>query len=473
MRVAIYRRVSTEMQKEEGFSLEAQTNRLNAYALSQGWTIVEDYADEGFSAKNIDDRPAMQRLIRDLKKEKFDIVLVYKLDRLVRSVTDLHSLLSLFEQYNVKFKSATEEFNTTSALGRLFITLVAAMAAWERENLSERVHMGMKQMVLEGKRAGAKAPFGYEYQDGKLIINEMESKWVKYIFDNYKTKGQKAIATQLNDMGVKSPNGNYWRGNVVYSMATNPIYAGYIRWNYRKTGGKKTGEEVIVKAEHEPFVTKEHFDELQDIITGRSGKGFKGNVHYPFTGVLKCARCGYPMIGGSRKRKTDRYRFYRCSGRFHSGICDMPIVGESAIEEEFLKHLELPMYEEKTISQETDNTEEIERQLAKINKKMALIKELYTEGDYTKQEYRDKLEIERKKEEALTRQLATSSPGIDYKYVNEIIHNAKNHWQYATYEERKEMIHTIVENLTIDVIESHKGGPGTKAKIAITNYQMK
>jgi site-specific DNA recombinase len=472
MRVATYRRVSTDMQAEEGFSLEAQKSRLGAYVESQGWKVVKEYVDEGFSAKNTD-RPALTMLMNDIKKEKFDIVLVYKLDRLVRSVADLHNLLSLFERHNVKFKSATEVFDTTSAMGRLFITIVAAMAEWERDNLSERVHMGMKQMVLEGKRAGAKAPFGYEYKDGKLIINETESKWVRYIFDNYKTKGQKAIATQLNDMGVKSPNGNYWRGNVVYSVATNPIYAGYIRWNYRKTGGKKTGEEVIVKAEHEPLVTKQQFDELQEIITGRSGKGFKGNVHYPFTGVLKCARCGYPMIGGSRQRKNDRYRFYRCSGRFHSGICDMPIVGENVIEEEFLKRLELPMYEEKEIQHESTGTEEIERQLAKIKKKMELIKELYTDGDYTKQQYREKLEIERKKEEALTRQLETSSPVVDYKLVNEIIHNLKSHWQQFTYEGRKDMLHTIVESLTIDVIETHKGGPGIKAKIKITDYQMK
>ncbi len=460
------------MQADEGFSLEAQKTRLKAYVESQGWRIVEDYVDEGYSAKNID-RPAITRLIEDIKKDKFDIVLVYKLDRLVRSVSDLHSLLSLFEKYNVKFKSATEVFDTTSAMGRLFITIVAAMAEWERANLAERVHMGMKQMVLEGKRAGAKAPFGYSYENGELIINHIEAKWVKYIFDNYKTKGQKTIATSLNDMGVKSPNGNTWRSNVVYMVATNPIYAGYIRWNYRKTGGRKTGEEIIVKAEHEAIITKEQFDEIQDIITGRTGKGFKGNVHYPFTSVLKCARCGKPMIGGSRKRKNDRYRFYRCSGRFHSGICDMPIVGESSIEEEFLKRLELPMYEEKDFKKEESNTEEIEMQLKKIKKKMELIKELYTDGDYTKKQYREKLEIERKKEEALTRQLATSSPDVNYKLVNEIIHNIKSHWQYATYEERKEMLHTIVESLTIDVIESHKGGPGTKAKIEITEYQMK
>ncbi|WP_394139626.1 recombinase family protein [Cytobacillus oceanisediminis] len=472
MRVATYRRVSTEMQADEGFSLEAQKSRLQAYIESQGWRHVEDYADEGFSAKNTD-RPAITRLMEDIKKEKFDIVLVYKLDRLVRSVTDLHNLLSLFEKYNVKFKSATEEFNTTSALGRLFITLVAAMAAWERENLSERVHMGMKQMVLEGKRAGAKAPFGYEYKDGNLVINPGEAKWIKFIFDNYKTKGQKAIAAELNNMGIKTALGNYWRSPVVYSIATNPIYAGYIRWNYRKTGGKKTNEEIIVKGEHDAIVTKEQYDEVQEVITGRRGTGFKGNVHYPFTGLLKCARCGYPMIGAKRKKKHGYYRFYRCTGRTQAGVCDMPFIGEEIIEEEFLNRLELPKYNEQTIKEESNQIEDIEKQLSKIKQRMKNIKELYIDGDYTKQEYREALEKERKKEEALTRQVSASSPDIDYKLVNEIIHNLKDHWQYAAYEERKEMIHTIVEHIEVEVTESHAGGPGKKMKIQITDYQMK
>src|SRR5690606_13381288 len=167
MRCAIYRRVSTDLQAEEGFSLEAQKNRLLAYAESQGWTVIEDYCDEGYSAKSLD-RPEMQRLISDIKKKKFDVVLVYRLDRLVRSVLELHELLQLMERYDVRFKSATEIFDTTSATGRLFITLIATLAQWERETIAERVHLGMAKKAEQGERNGAPAPYGYDLVDGKL-----------------------------------------------------------------------------------------------------------------------------------------------------------------------------------------------------------------------------------------------------------------------------------------------------------------
>lgn len=470
MKAAIYIRVSTEEQAKEGYSVKAQLEKLKAFCFSQNWEIANTYLEEGKSAKDLE-RPQLQKMLSELNV--FDVVVVYKLDRLSRSVSDINHLLNTFEKNDVSFRSSTEPYDTTSSQGKLLINIFASLAQFEREQLAERVHFGMKQMTLEGKRAGGKAPFGYVYENGKLVISPVESKWVKFIFDNYKSKGQKAIAAELNNMGIKSSLGNYWRSPVVYSIATNPIYSGYIRWNYRKTGGKKTGEEIIVKGEHDPIVSKEQFDEVQEVITQRAGKGFKGHVHYPFTGLLKCARCESPMVGARKKKKHGYHRFYRCTGRFHSGICDMPVIAEPIIEEEFLKRLELPAYNEQKIEKEADNTEEIQRQLAKIKKKMALIKELYTDGDYTKQEYREKLERERKKEEALTRQLRTSSSDIDYKLVNEIIHNMKAHWQHFTYEGRKEMLHTIVESLTIEVKEAHTGGPGKKTKIEITDHQMK
>lgn len=302
MKAALYVRVSTEEQAKEGYSIKAQEQRLTDFANSQGWNITHTFIDDGYSAKDLD-RPQMKEMIEKIKEKAFDVVLVYRLDRLVRSVMNLHELLMLFDDHKVMFKSATEMFDTTSAMGRFFITLVGAMAQWERENLAERVHMGMKRMVEEGKRAGGTAPFGYDLEDGKLVINHEEAKWVRFIFDAYRTKGKRAIAEVLNNNGIKTKQGNYWQDGVVTYVATNPIYCGYLRWNYRKESGQRTYDEIIIKADHDPIVSKEDFDEIQLIMKSRAGKGFKGDTFYPFTGVLRCSRCGKPLIGAKRRKR--------------------------------------------------------------------------------------------------------------------------------------------------------------------------
>ncbi len=170
MKTAVYVRVSTEEQVKEGYSISAQKERLDAYIKSQGWELVSYYVDEGVSAKDTN-RPELQRMLKNIEEGFIDVVLVYRLDRLTRSVLDLYQLLESFEKNGCHFKSATEVYDTTTAIGRLFITLVAALAQWERENLGERVRMGMTQKVREGEWHGSTPPYGYQLDNGSLVIN--------------------------------------------------------------------------------------------------------------------------------------------------------------------------------------------------------------------------------------------------------------------------------------------------------------
>ncbi len=176
MRVAIYIRVSTEDQAREGYSIQAQKNKLEAYCVSQGWDIVGLYVDDGYSAKDLE-RPEMKRMLAHIEQGLIDCVLVYRLDRLTRSVLDLYKLLEIFERHNCKFKSATEVYDTTTAMGRMFITIVAAMAQWERENLAERVRMGMQEKARQGKWVINVAPYGYDIDRSTdtLVINQQEA----------------------------------------------------------------------------------------------------------------------------------------------------------------------------------------------------------------------------------------------------------------------------------------------------------
>lgn len=476
MRCAIYRRVSTDMQAEEGFSLEAQKNRLQAYAESQGWTIVEDYCDEGFSAKNTD-RPEMQRLISDIKKKKFDVVLVYRLDRFVRSVLDLHELLQLMEKYDVKFKSATEVFDTTSATGRLFITLIATLAQWERETIAERVHLGMAKKAEQGERNGAPAPYGYDLVDGKLIKNNEEAKWVQYIFERYGYVGSQTIAKELNRKGVRTKKGEVWSDFSVRYVLRNPIYAGLVRWNYEtysKGARKRTGEEILREINQpgfEPLIDKETFDEVQKIIEKRRVNAFRSNNFYPFSGVAKCEKCGYSFTGNT---KPNGYRFYKCRGRINFGVCDMPIVSEQAIEEAFLGVLELAETDiEIEEPEHTMSEEEIQKRLSRLKLKKERAEELYLEGDISKDRYTRIVDEIKNEEKELFEKMSATNNAETIAAAKELIRNLKREWHHFSYETKKRAIHSLFESITIRLVEPYRPGRGRRAKVEIVDYKFK
>ena len=159
MQTAIYCRVSTEEQATEGFSIHAQKEKLTKYAESNDWDIVDYYVDDGISGKNLTDRKEASRLIEDVKKGKINNVLIYKLDRLTRSVKDLIYLIELFDSHNCTFNSQTEKIDTSNAVGRMFVKIIGIFAEFERENLAERVTFGYEQKTKEGNYTNCNGVF--------------------------------------------------------------------------------------------------------------------------------------------------------------------------------------------------------------------------------------------------------------------------------------------------------------------------
>lgn len=473
MRCAIYRRVSTDMQAEEGFSLEAQQQRLLAYAESQGWTVVKDYCDNGYSAKNLD-RPAIQQLMADLPGKPFDVVLVYRLDRLVRSVIDLHEFLQLLERHDVKFKSATEAFDTTSATGRLFITLIATLAQWERETIAERVHLGMMKKAEQGQRNGAPPPYGYDLIDGRLVLNEDEARWVKYIFNRYQSVGAQAIAKELNKKGIRTKKGELWSDFSVRYVLRNPIYAGLVRWNYETTAGgkrKKTGAEILApinQPNFQPLITPETYQETQKTLKERNTTAFRSDNFYPFSGIAKCAKCGYTMTGAFKPKNN--YRYYKCRGRISFGVCDMPIISEEALEREFLRVLEFAETDiDITLPEQTLTQEEINRQKARLEQKRKRAKELYLEGDIERSEYDALLEEIKEKEAALHQAEAGLIDAQTIEAAKELLKNIKKEWPHFSYEAKKQAVHSIFKSITVQYVK----GIGRRQTLEIVDYELK
>ncbi|MED4029965.1 recombinase family protein [Priestia megaterium] len=239
---------------------------------------------------------------------------------------DLYKILKILDDNNCMFKSATEVYDTTNAIGRLFITLVAAIAQWKRENLGERVRLGMEKKTKLGKWKGGTPPYGYKIVDKHLVINEDEKDVVKTVFELSKTLGFYTVAKQLTIKGFSTRKGGEWHVDSVRDIANNPIYAGYLTFNQSlKEYKKPPREQTLYEGNHEPIISKDDFWALQDILDKRRTFGGKRETsNYYFSSILKCGRCGHSMSG----HKSGNKKTYRCSGKKAGKNCSSHIILE-------------------------------------------------------------------------------------------------------------------------------------------------
>ncbi|MDF1510535.1 recombinase family protein [Robertmurraya sp. DFI.2.37] len=465
MRVAAYIRVSTHMQVEDGYSLSAQKERLNAFAFSQGWEIVQYYVDEGISAKDMD-RPELQRMLKGVKEGLFDIVLVYKLDRLTRSVIDLDHLLKEFSKYNVMFKSSTEVYDTTTATGRLFIRLVASMAQWERENLGERVRMGMLQKAQEGKWVINMAPFGYDL-DGidRLKINASEAALVKEIYSMYiNGTGMHKIAKILNQRGLYTKKNKPWSQGTVQYILTNPIYIGNMRYNYRIN----PEQYFEVKGVIPEIVSTDEFEMVKKIIDSRVGyHPRRATSRYIFSGILKCGRCGKSLIGKSSQTTRDNKKYYSynyyCNNR-QRGICDLPIINQNHLEQKFLQVLDnmdiLEDAKKKSAQDASENDADNTKLIKQLEHELKEIEDRRTQWQYgwankmlSDTDFMKRKKEEDEKEKMILKELESLQPKESSTLIDNIIElwsDVKLNWEYMNTEQKKQFVMIAIESIVVD-----------------------
>ena len=243
-RCAVYTRKSTEAGLEQEFnSLQAQTESCKAYILSQageGWSALDrSYSDGGISGGHMD-RPGLKQLIHDIEDGLIDIVVVYKVDRLTRSLSDFAKLVDVFDAHNVSFVSVTQAFNTTNSMGRLTLNVLLSFAQFEREVTAERIRDKVAASKKRGKWMGGLPPIGYDNIDKNLVINESEAEQVRYIFKAYLELGTVSDLTHhLSDKGFKTKaritkkqnqiGGRPFSRGHIYQLLSNPVYIGKIR----------------------------------------------------------------------------------------------------------------------------------------------------------------------------------------------------------------------------------------------------
>jgi len=267
IRCAIYTRKSTEDGLEQNFnSLDAQREDSLAYIKSQqheGWRAIRKaYNDGGISGATLN-RPAIKHLIKDVKTGQIDIVVVYKVDRLTRSLADFSKLIELFDKHNVSFISVTQQFNTTSSMGRLTLNVLLSFAQFEREITGERIRDKIAASKKKGMWMGGLPPIGYDVQDKKLIINETEAKTVRQIYSLYlelknvrpvkEECDRLSLQTKVRVYGDRTTGGtNFSRGHL-YSLLHNSLYAGKVKYN-----------DELYEGQHEAIIDFELWQDVQN-----------------------------------------------------------------------------------------------------------------------------------------------------------------------------------------------------------------
>ncbi len=250
-RVAIYARVSTEDQAKEGFSLDAQRERLRAFCQAQGWTVAKEYVDDGHTGRDTK-RPAYQQMMAE--RDGWDKVLVVKMDRIHRNSRNFMEMMDDLRRWGKDFVSATESLDTSTAMGRFVMDIIQRIAQLESEQIGERVYMGMAQKHRSAKGLlGFRRPYGYDYVGGRLRVNEREARVVRRIYREYaEGRTLHAIAAALNREGVPSHQQRTWSKSGLRYLLHNPVYVGRVRWD----GDVRAGD-------HKPIVDERTWEAVQ------------------------------------------------------------------------------------------------------------------------------------------------------------------------------------------------------------------
>jgi site-specific DNA recombinase len=340
VRCAVYTRKSSEEGLQQEFnSLDAQREACQAYIRSQqpeGWLCLpQRYDDGGFTGGNMD-RPALQRLLADIAAGLVDVVVVYKVDRLSRSLLDFANMMATFEKHQVAFVSVTQQFNTAVSMGRLVLNVLLSFAQFERELISERTRDKIAATRRKGKWCGGAPILGYDVKDIKLVVNHEEAKRVQAIFALYLEF--KAVRLVVEELQRRDWRNKRWRtrqgqerGGYPFSktslqlLLTNVLYVGQSKYRHE-----------VHQGEHLPIVEESSWHKVQELLHAQRRRDARRQLSGALLkGLLFCRPCGRAMTPAHSTKNKRRYRYYVCTGAQKRGwhTCAQPSVPAAAMEQ--------------------------------------------------------------------------------------------------------------------------------------------
>ena len=457
----LYIRVSTEDQAREGFSLPEQEKRLRAMCEYKNYEVYDVYEERGISAKTGNYRPEFERLLQDVRDKKVNTIVVLKLDRLTRSVSDWEKILTFLEENDAYLDCANDEINTTNANGKMISRILTSVSQQEIERTSERTKIGLAGAIKVG-HIPHQAPLGYKHEDKKLVIDYATKDVAIRIFNMYHDGlSYKKISNILNEEKVLDKTN--WRDSTILNILENPIYKGdFIH-------GRRTKKPTYYFDVVESLVSKEYWEECQ-VQQKKNSRSFQRTLTYLFMQKLKCPKCKR-ILGGkaTTKKNGNSYYYYYCHDckiSFKESEIEKTIdeYMDSIVEyDSIVNQYFLPM-----IKQKIENPkEELEKELKSQKSKFDRIREAYINEVFTLKEYNQ----ERKKVEDIINDLETKlnetevceklkfTPNDilvkrDIDFINSIKYPEKfkqrnKFWNEYTREEKAELIMKYIEEIEL------------------------
>ncbi|WP_092787164.1 recombinase family protein, partial [Actinokineospora terrae] len=330
--MALYVRRSTDEENQQ-YTSRVQEDRMRAYVASQpGWRVVMVYSDNASGKDTY--RDDLAKAMKASRAGLFDVLLVFKVDRLSRNLRDLVTLLDDLDENGVVFRSATEPFDTSTPMGRMLVQMLGMFAQFERELIVERVIAGMEKAAEAGKWKGGRLPFGYGLNRKimQLVPDKSQAVVVALIFDFYTRDrlGSNAIAKLLNLRGLRTSTGKQWSPQQVLRVLANRVYIGEL-----------TFRGITVEFCHAPLVTDHVFEQAQRLLDERGEDHSKRAANasdYLATGKMRCPMCGKAYIGTRATGRTKTYRYYTCwtRSRYGTDACPSPRLDADQIDSTLL-----------------------------------------------------------------------------------------------------------------------------------------
>lgn len=459
--VGIWIRVSTEDQAR-GESPEHHEKRARFYAESKGWQVKEVYHLEAVSGKTVMGLPETQRMLEHIKTGHITGLIFSKLARLARNTRELLDFADIFREYGADLISLQESIDTSSPAGRLFYTMVAAMAQWEREETADRVAASVPIRAKLGKPLGGAAPFGYQWKDSKLVPDPKEAPIRKLMYELFlEHRRKKTVARLLNEAGYRTRKGAKFSDTTIERLLQDPTAKGVRRANYTKSLGenkkwvmKPQSDWVLTNVE--PIVSEELWEQCNSILDEqekRNKRPARKAVH-SFTGFAFC-HCGNKMYVPS---SSPKYTCYKCHNKI--GTADLEEIFHQQLKSFFFSPDEISKYLEQAdsvVKEKHELLQALTQEAQKVQREMDKVYQAYIDEQLDTKGFGQKHKPLQERKNQIEDQIPKLQAEIDFlkiQYISsdEILREAKDlysRWPQLDQIEKRKIIETITENIVV------------------------